>query len=167
MNKTAFNIIKTVIALILTVLCLSSCEGHICSENYIKEEVKASWYEQGGYKYTCSICGDTYFEYKTKSYVEECKTGAKYMYDTIKSKLKDPESAQFSGSLYAFKLPEDDCYKLYFVINFNAKNGFGGYVGYQTVVFNGRIDNGVVSYNSFQYVSDTSAIKNSTYICGL
>lgn len=48
----------------------------------------------------------------------------------IKSSLKDPESVEFSQTMYVQK-PPTVCG------SFNAKNGFGGYTGFKRYVYNG------------------------------
>lgn len=92
----------------------------------------------GYYLYKCDTCGQEYKTKETKSITEEAKVGEKEIIDTIKSRLKDPDSLLYSGRCYTvYDTIEGKAQPswIYYEIKYNAKNGFGGYVGYQTVYY--------------------------------
>ncbi len=92
----------------------------------------------GYYLYNCDTCGQEYKTKETKSITEEAKVGEQEIKEKIKNTLKDPDSLLYSGRCYTVydkSAGESKPYWIYYEIKYNAKNGFGGYVGYQTVYY--------------------------------
>ena len=169
--------ISIFITVLLLLLCFTSCDGingsnstAKCDHEYSTETVSPGWRTPGGDKYTCKKCGRTYMENKIDCYIDQCEKVVDKMYSKIKSNLKDPYSAVFKTSLYAEKMSiSPDTYTLWFLVQYNAKNSYGAYTGYQMVAFYGHIDYGILEYVDYsgKTVTNTDWLKSYSYICDL
>ncbi len=131
----------------ISLICFSACNNinkeTVCEHTYIFETVKADWHNKGGFKYTCSKCGKVKYDYNSDNWSDRCRETCNNVFEwQIKSRLKDPDSVRYSSKIYVFDLCKDGeiNYRLTYVFTYNAKNSFGGYVGYVTEAYGGYFD---------------------------
>lgn len=101
------------------------------------ETVKPTKNSEGYTLYKCTKCGTTEKRSKVRSYYAEAQYGLEKVIEKLKSQLKDPDSLQYNGDCYSYDFNElgyDNGLFIY-KVNYNAKNSFGGYVGYKDVYY--------------------------------
>ena len=125
----------------------SSSSKKQCDHSYEFVKIEIPTKTKSGYEiYKCTICGEQKKELKYKSDIEATSTCEQEVIPLLKSMLKDPDSVKYRAYIYKYKpYAHDDyddekwptCGESYVVdVHYNAKNSFGGYVGYQIINFN-------------------------------
>lgn len=110
--------------------------GDALGHDYEETTVEPTKYEGGYVDHTCKRCKDNYVTERTISLMEEAKSnGLPKVLNYLKQTLKDPDSMLYEATCYStiYDISTNRIIPGYFAydINYNAKNGFGAYVGYK------------------------------------
>ncbi len=152
------------------VFLLSSCGGGQsekettktkCEHTYVESAVERTDYNEGYTLHKCSKCGYSYKTDKKSSYLDAAKKGLDAVITKLKSNLKDPDSLQYDGvcAKRRYEVTDTEPSKVLYMykIHYNAKNGFGGYVGYKYVYYDWNENFNTVGtmgedyYNTYYY----------------
>lgn len=114
-------------------------------------------YEKGYTNYTCKICGKQVKGSETRSLMDEAKYGLEKIIEKLKSILIDPESLIYDAECYSSyqwdKSKGEWAGIFLYKIHYNAKNRFGGYVGYEYKYYcwNSSAYHGISTYDEDNY----------------
>lgn len=109
--------------------------------DYKEETIDPTKYQEGYTLHKCSRCGDEWRDTPTATLMTEARNGLNACLNYLKERLKDPNSILYEATCYSSANINNHEEKVewpgYFLydINYNAKNGFGGYVGYRHLYF--------------------------------
>ena len=156
------------IVLILTILIsLCSC-GEVsydnssetqtiqCKHTICKTVVERTDYTEGYTLNECTICGYTYKTDEIESFYAAAKDGELTVIKTIKSNLTDPDSMIYDGTCIKTNNASGELDEGRFIyrVHYNAKNSFGGFIGYKYVFYEWTDDYRSVSAVSAEYYTE-------------
>ncbi len=116
----------------------------------------ATKYEWGYEIYKCKKCGFVERRSRIIPYMDMAKLGLQKVIEKLKNNLIDPSSLQYEVECYKDKttITTSFIYK----IHYNAKNRFGGYVGYKNIYYKydyyGAIEGSINEKNEYYYLNN-------------